>query len=148
MWRNLSWRDFIEVRDRSVDNEESYKRRSGVELTRNTSLRELISIGGLVAMVMLAAHGTPLQGAGQPPLPERFDSYVKSYVKLNPEEQKQLLAGQPVTKLLDTDPAKEVAIFGAVWVKAPIARYVAAVKDIEEFEKGSNFLVTKRISNP
>ena len=41
-----------------------------------------------------------------------------------------------------------MAIFGAVWVNAPIARYVAAVKDIESFEKGDNFLVTKRISNP
>ena len=53
-----------------------------------------------------------------------------------------------MTQLLDTDPAKEVAIFGAVWVNAPIARYVAAVRDIESFEKGGNFLVTKRISNP
>ena len=53
-----------------------------------------------------------------------------------------------MTQLLETDPAKEVAIFGAVWVNAPIARYLSAVKDIESFEKGDNFLVTKRISNP
>jgi hypothetical protein len=59
-----------------------------------------------------------------------------------------LLRGEPVTKLLDADGSKEVAIFGAVWIKAPVARYVSAVKDIEQFEKGGNFLVTKRISNP
>ena len=53
-----------------------------------------------------------------------------------------------MTQLLESDPAKEVAIFGAVWVAAPIARYVDAVKNIEEFEKGDNFLVTKRISSP
>jgi hypothetical protein len=53
-----------------------------------------------------------------------------------------------VTKLLDADGSKEVAIFGSVWIKAPVARYVSAVKDIEQFEKGGNFLVTKRISNP
>jgi hypothetical protein len=33
-----------------------------------------------------------------------------------------------------------------VWIAAPPARYVAAVKDIERFESGGNFLVTKRIS--
>ena len=71
----------------------------------------------------------------------------KAYVKLTPEEQKRLLTGEPVTQLLESDPAKEVAIFGAVWVAAPITRYVEAVKNIEEFEKGDN-LVTKRISSP
>ena len=92
--------------------------------------------------------GRSLQAQGQPSLPARFDSYIKAHVKLTADEYTQLLAGQPVTQLLETDPAKEVAIFGAVWVKAPIARYLSAVKDIESLEKGDNFLVTKRISNP
>ena len=93
----------------------------------------------LCAILALAIAAAPLRGQGQPPLPERLDSYIKSYVKLTPEEQKQLLAGQPVTRLLDTDPAKEVAIFGAVWVNAPVARYVAAVKDIEDVREGRQF---------
>ena len=92
--------------------------------------------------------GSVLRGQSPAPLPARFDSYIKAYVKLTPEQQKQLLAGQPVTQLLESDPAKEVAIFGAVWVSAPITRYVDAVKNIEEFEKGDNFLITKRISSP
>ena len=91
--------------------------------------------------------GVP-NGQGPTPLPARLDSYIKAHVKLTAEEQKQLLAGQPVTQLLESDPAKEVAIFGAVWVAAPITRYVEAVKNIEEFEKGDNFLITKRISSP
>ena len=103
---------------------------------------------GLVAILVLARTGVPLRGQGEPPLPDRLNSFIKNDVKLTSEEQKQLLAGQPVTKLLDADPAKEVAVFGAVWINAPIARYVAAVKDIESFEKGGNFLVTKRISSP
>jgi hypothetical protein len=49
---------------------------------------------------------------------------------------------------MDADPASEVAVFGAVWVNAPIAPYVAAVRDIEQFEKGENFRVTKKISSP
>ena len=108
----------------------------------------LLLVAGLVAGLALRSDGTPLQAQGQAPLPAQFDSYVKAHVKLTADEYKQLLAGQPVTQPLETDPAKEVAIFGAVWVKAPLARYLNAVKDIESFEKGGSFLVTKRISNP
>ena len=106
-----------------------------------------LSVAVLVAALALRPDGF-LLAQGQPSLPARFDSYIKAHVKLTADEYTQLLAGQPVTQLLDTDPAKEVAIFGAVWVNAPIARYVSAVKDIESFEKGGNFLVTKRISDP
>jgi len=102
----------------------------------------------LAALFVLSADGASLRGQGQPPLPALLDSYIRTAVKLTPEKQKQLLAGQPVTQLLDADPAKEVSVFGIVWIKAPVARYVAAVKDIEQFEKGGNFLVTKRISSP
>jgi hypothetical protein len=103
--------------------------------------------GRAVAAVLLCATASAV-GAQQPAgLPRRLAEYVKS-IKLTPEKQKALLDGQPATQLLETDPAKEVAVFGAVWIKAPMSRYLAAVKDIENFEKGNNFLVTKRISNP
>ncbi len=108
----------------------------------------LFSMAGLVAVLALRPDGMSLRAQGQRSLPARFDSYVKAHVKLTADEHKQLLAGQPVTEHLEADPAKEVAIFGAVWVNAPIARYLASVKDIESFEKGDNFLVTKRISDP
>jgi hypothetical protein len=80
--------------------------------------------------------------------PSRLDGYFKNSVKLTAEEQKQLAAGQPVTKLLPGDATKEVAVFGAIWINAPIRRYVDAVKDIEKFERGDKFNVTKRISSP
>ena len=53
-----------------------------------------------------------------------------------------------MTKLLDADASKEVAVFGAVWINAPVRRYVEAVSDIERFERGGGFTVTKRISMP
>jgi len=81
-------------------------------------------------------------------LPPRLETYLDTDVKLDPAARSRLLAGQPVTKLLDADPGKEVAIFGAVWIDAPMARYVAAVKDIERFESGAAFRVTKKISTP
>ena len=63
-------------------------------------------------------------------LPALLDTYLTKYVKLDAEPRAKLLAGQPVSKLLDSDPAKEVAVFGAVWVDAPIEKYLAAVRDI------------------
>jgi hypothetical protein len=48
--------------------------------------------------------------------------------------------------MLGADESKEVAVFGAVWINAPIRRYVEAVKDIEAFERGGGFKVTKRIN--
>jgi hypothetical protein len=78
--------------------------------------------------------------------PARLDSYLSTL--LPPDQRGRLLAGQPVTRLLDADPSREVAVLGAIWVKAPVARYVAAVTDIEQFEKGENFRVTRKISDP
>ena len=86
--------------------------------------------------------------SGQTTLPARLGSDVTKVVKLTPAQLTQLFAGQPVTQLLDADPSHEVSIFGAIWVKAPISRYVAAVRDIEQFEKGENFRVTKKVSTP
>jgi hypothetical protein len=115
---------------------------------RFRTLVRWLSMAGLVAVLAFAPDPASLKAQNQPPLPARFDSFLKTSVKLTAEQLRQLLAGQPVTQLLDTDPAKEVAIFGAVWIQAPMARYISAVKNIEEFEKGDNFLVTKRISSP
>src|SRR5215471_12559795 len=100
-----------------------------------------------LALVFAAtAPGAP--AAMTSALPGRLDEYITRHVKLTPTQQSQLAAGQPVTKLLDSDPAKEVAVFGAVWVNAPIASYIAAVKDIERFESGGGFRITKKISSP
>jgi hypothetical protein len=72
-----------------------------------------------------------------PALPERLETYLTRHAKLTSKERAQLLAGQPVTRLLDTDQSHEVAVLGAVWVAAPFARYLTAVRDIEQFEKGA-----------
>ena len=53
-----------------------------------------------------------------------------------------------MTKLLAGDATKEVAVFGAIWIYAPIRQYVDAVKDIEKFERATSSKITKRISSP
>jgi hypothetical protein len=129
---------------RGVERAEMRPKRSS---SGRATLRHWIPLTCAILLALETA-GALARGQGQPPLPERLDSYISSYVKLTSREQARLLAGEPVTRLLDVDPSKEVAIFGAVWVNAPISRYVSAVRDIESFETGDNFLVTKRISNP
>jgi len=85
---------------------------------------------------------------GQSAFPPRLDDYFTRALKLSAQERKVLLAGAPLAKNLDADPGKEVAVFGAIWIAAPVAAYVAAVRDIENFEKGANFRVTKKVSEP
>jgi hypothetical protein len=113
-----------------------------------TRLLRLLAAAGLAAVVAVSLYVAPLSANRQSALPAPFESYLRAHVKLTADQQQQLLAGLPMTHLLETDPAKEVAIFGAIWVDAPMARYLAAVKDIESFERGGSFLVTKRISDP
>jgi len=102
-----------------------------------------------VALFILVLLTTlPAAQTGQTSLPGQLESYVTNVVKLTPAQRKQLFAGEPVTRMLDADPSHEVSVFGAIWVKAPIDRYLAAVHDIEQFEKGENFRVTKKVSDP
>src|SRR5207342_2976772 len=100
----------------------------------------------IAAMVVLAVVTGAQRGPAS--LPDRLETYIASSVKLTAAQRGQLLAGQPVTQLLEADPSREVAIFGAVWIAAPASRYIAALRDIEQFEKGENFLATERISSP
>jgi hypothetical protein len=77
-----------------------------------------------------------------------LEQYLATIVKLSTDERARLVSGAPVTKLLDADPSREVAVFGAIWIDAPRRRYVEAVTDIETFERGGGFRVTRRISVP
>jgi len=101
----------------------------------------------LVAGVFLW-WGSSISVVGQSAFPQRLDDYFTKVLKLSAQERKVLLAGAPLAKNLDADPGKEVAVFGAIWIAAPVAAYVAAVRDIENFEKGASFRVTKKVSEP
>jgi hypothetical protein len=104
----------------------------------------------VVAAALIEWSGSPSHGSqsADESFPPLLSAYINRYVRLTPDERKSLLAGTPVTKLLDSDPTKEVALFGAVWIEAAPGDYVRLVKDIERFERGGAFLATKRISDP
>ncbi|MGZ8868617.1 MAG: hypothetical protein ACXW2P_09760 [Thermoanaerobaculia bacterium] len=79
-------------------------------------------------------------------LPSRLEGYLANVVRPTPAERRRLFEGTPIAKLMSADESKEVAVFGAIWINAPIRRYAAAVQDIENFERGGGFRITKRIS--
>jgi hypothetical protein len=100
------------------------------------------AVSGASAIVTAGA------AADASPFPPRLASYLTSIVHLTANEQQALRAGRPVSRLLEADPAMEVAVFGAVWVAAPPELYVRAITDIEQFERGANFRFTKKLGNP
>jgi hypothetical protein len=105
--------------------------------------------GAILAASLLGATvaGETFQQTAAP-MPGRLESYLTSTVRVTAAERQRLRAGQPVTKLLDGDDSNEVGVFGAIWINAPLRRYVEMVKDIESFERGGAFKVTRRVSSP
>jgi len=101
----------------------------------------------LISFVVLCWSGVA-PAVGQVAFPPRLEAYFTKVVKLSADERKLLLAGSPIAKNLEADPAREVAVFGAIWIDAPVSKYVAALQDIENFEKGAGFRATKKISEP
>jgi len=101
-----------------------------------------------VAVWLLTAAPLAVSQGSQSPLPPTLESYLRQLVKLTNAERRRLLAGAAITKLLPGDDSKEVGVFGAIWIDADPHRYVEAVSDIEKFERGGGFRMTKRISAP
>ena len=102
-------------------------------------------------VIAAVAAATPVIARGvllQPGIPQAFQTYLGPGVHLAASDVKALLAGRAVTKLLEGDASQEVAVFGAIWIHASPAAYVQRVTDIETWERGGAFRVTKRISDP
>ena len=102
----------------------------------------------LAAVSHLPMAGASAAGGAQPGLPQALDSFLAAEAHASPADREALLAGSPLVKLLDADPATEVAVFGAIWVNAPSISYVQQIKNIEQFERGGAFRITRRISDP
>lgn len=100
-----------------------------------------------VVLITAALGLVGAQGTTQS-LPEGFETYLTTEVRPTAAERRTLLSGGPLTKLLPSDQSKEVFVFGAIWIDASPAEYVKRVKNIEDFEKGGAFRITRKISNP
>lgn len=102
----------------------------------------------MIAALLAATATASSQSTAGATLPAQLDAYITKDVQLTPAERGKMLGGAPVVKLLQSDLAREVAAFGAVWINGAPGDYVRLVRDIEQFERGGNFVVTKRISDP
>jgi len=80
--------------------------------------------------------------------PPAVEQYLTALARPTSGERRRLLAGQPMTRLLDGSVGFQVTILGAIWIDAPMTRYVDAVQNIEAFERGRSFRVTRRVSSP
>jgi hypothetical protein len=81
-------------------------------------------------------------------LPPVLASFLTDEAHATAAERDSVLAGNPLVKLLEADASKEVAVLGVIWVNASPGQYVKRVENIEQFERGSAFRMTKRISDP
>jgi hypothetical protein len=81
-------------------------------------------------------------------LPPQLDAYFTRYAKLSPATRAELLEGQPVTAVLDSDEEHEVTVLGAAWISGPLDRYLEEAHDVEQFEHSDDFRITKLISSP
>jgi hypothetical protein len=110
----------------------------------------LEQVRGVSCCFVVLVFASIALGSSQAPstLPAKLETYLTNVVRLPAGERRRLMQGEPVARLLDTDGSKEVAVFGAIWVDAPPARYVEAVSDIERFEQGRSFRITRRIASP
>jgi hypothetical protein len=107
-----------------------------------------MAASALAAASLVPLLGTSTVHGAQSSLPSALASFLAEEAHATPSERAALLAGNPLVKLLDADPAKEIAVLGAVWVNAAPSLYVEQVRNIEQFERGGAFLITKRISDP
>lgn len=71
-----------------------------------------------------------------------------SVARLSTAERRRIHEGGAVTKLLDSDVTKEVAVFGVIWIDAPVRRLVESYKNIEKHETGEGFHRTRRLGTP
>ena len=49
--------------------------------------------------------------------------------------------------MLDTTINREVAVFGVVWIDAPVDRYLERYRDIEQFEAAASLQI-KKLAHP
>lgn len=104
----------------------------------------------MTAAILPHATGDASQSPAtpQPSFPSELESYLTTDVRLTSAQRRALLSGAPVTALLASNAGQEVAVFGAIWVDALPSAYIELLNDIENFERGGAFRVTKRISDP
>jgi hypothetical protein len=135
----------IDAVDPGIRRRDPARERDGIVHLRTP---RLAAAAALVAVSLSPPLGASSADQDPVALPAVLASFLTDEAHGSASDRDLLLAGEPLVKLLDADPAREVAVLGAVWVNAPSTLYVQQVKRIEELERGRAFPITRRISDP
>jgi hypothetical protein len=71
-----------------------------------------------VAAVSLVPLTVAARVSAQQSLPPALASFLTEEAHATSSDREALLASNPLVKLLDADPSKEIAVLGAIWVRA------------------------------
>ena len=103
-------------------------------------------VGSLLAALMVFVAALPSAvGQAQPREPHTF---LMKHIGFKPADIQEMEQGKVVTKVLKTNEKTEVAVFGIVWIDAPMDWFVRWQKDIEKLESGDAVQAIKKISDP
>jgi len=78
--------------------------------------------------------------------PDEPHTFLRTHIGYTDADLKALDAGKAVTRAIDTDEPREVAISGAVHIRATTDFFLRMYKDIERFDTAA--LAIKKISDP
>jgi hypothetical protein len=98
----------------------------------------------LVATAAVPPPPTSVGAQSQPPVAQSLGQRFG----FTPEQLAAVDAGTGVAVVLPSSVDREVAIAGAVLVRATGARLVSVLQDVERLESGKGFIRTKSLSNP
>lgn len=104
-------------------------------------MRTAVQFAGLGALLGMAVTGWA-QG------PEAAKRFLQQTMGLDAEQVRQVQAGQPMVKRVDTPDGAEILIYGAIFVKGEPAKFVQTFVNVEKMVDGKNYLAAKRFGNP
>lgn len=111
-----------------------------------TRLSRRLAVVSLAVAVAIAAPGA--EQATTPRFPAALETHIGKVAHLSASERRRIYEGGAVTKLLDSDVTREVAVSGVVWINVPLGRYLERFRKIEQHEAGEGFHITRRFSEP
>ena len=96
----------------------------------------------------LIAWSVTLSGVAGQTQPREPHTFLSKHIGFKPAELAEMEQGRVVAKVLETNVKTEVAVFGVVWIDAPMDWFVRWQKDIETLESGDAVQAIKKISDP
>lgn len=115
-------------------------------LSMNSFKRDRKTRWGLLVVLVAASLWGPALAVAQ--TQAEFNTILRKHVGLTDQDFENMRNGEVVGYLLETPVKNEVAIFGVVWIDAPMDFFLAKYEDIENFEKGTGVLKTYKVSDP